>query len=195
MVPLFSSDGAVKAANGEASWRVELRNLDGHVPLAPTYATRHERARPDRDGTFADPLDADDTPLPFGRCEGSVTYTKTSSGLRETSMLATMGAIACLLPGDERSMIPHLGTARYERPRRRPPASRKGIARSRDTRGMGAPTVVSEDERPCKRDSCMSPERFVRTVRAECFDWLLILNRRCLERVLARHRVCRSCRW
>jgi len=27
-------------------------------------------------------------------------------------------------------------------------------------------------------------ERFVRTVRAECLDWLLILNRRQLERVL-----------
>jgi transposase InsO family protein len=27
-------------------------------------------------------------------------------------------------------------------------------------------------------------ERFVRTVRAECLDWLLILNRRDLERVL-----------
>jgi transposase InsO family protein len=28
------------------------------------------------------------------------------------------------------------------------------------------------------------PERFVRTVRIECLDWLLILNRRHLERVL-----------
>src|SRR6266540_5268332 len=64
---VFSSDGAVKAANGEASWRVELRNLDGHVQLAPTYATRHDRARPDRDGAFADPLGADDTALPFGQ--------------------------------------------------------------------------------------------------------------------------------
>jgi putative transposase len=27
-------------------------------------------------------------------------------------------------------------------------------------------------------------ERFVRTARAECLDWLLILNRRHLERVL-----------
>jgi hypothetical protein len=27
-------------------------------------------------------------------------------------------------------------------------------------------------------------ERFVRTIRAECLDWLLILNRRHLERVL-----------
>ena len=27
-------------------------------------------------------------------------------------------------------------------------------------------------------------ERFVRTVRSECLDWLLILNRRHLERVL-----------
>ena len=27
-------------------------------------------------------------------------------------------------------------------------------------------------------------ERFVRTIRAECLDWLLILNRRPLERVL-----------
>ncbi len=27
-------------------------------------------------------------------------------------------------------------------------------------------------------------ERFVRTVRAECLDWLLVLNRRHLERVL-----------
>jgi putative transposase len=27
-------------------------------------------------------------------------------------------------------------------------------------------------------------ERFVRTIRAECLDWLLILNRRQLERVL-----------
>jgi hypothetical protein len=64
---VFSSDGAVKAANGEASWRLELRNLDGHVLLAPTYATRHDRARPDRDGAFADRLGADDTPLPFGQ--------------------------------------------------------------------------------------------------------------------------------
>jgi putative transposase len=33
-------------------------------------------------------------------------------------------------------------------------------------------------------------ERFVRTIRAECLDWLLIVNRRHLERVLrvfARH--------
>jgi putative transposase len=29
-----------------------------------------------------------------------------------------------------------------------------------------------------------SPERFVRTVRSECLDWLLILNRKPLERVL-----------
>jgi hypothetical protein len=41
-----------------------------------------------------------------------VTYANTSSGLREISMLATMGAIACLLPGDETSMIPHLGMVR-----------------------------------------------------------------------------------
>src|SRR5215218_2994168 len=54
-------------------------------------------------------------PCHSGRCEGSVTYANTSSGLREISMLATMGAIACLLPGDETSMIPHLGTARYGR--------------------------------------------------------------------------------
>jgi hypothetical protein len=32
-------------------------------------------------------------------------------------MVAAMDVIACLLPGDERPMIPHLGTARYERPR------------------------------------------------------------------------------
>jgi transposase InsO family protein len=38
-------------------------------------------------------------------------------------------------------------------------------------------------------------ERFVRTVRAECLDWLLILNRRHLERVLcvyADHYGCKS---
>src|SRR6266508_3809912 len=64
---VFSSDGAVKAANGEASWRVEPRDLDGHVQFAPTYATCHDRARPDPDGTSADLLAADDTPLPFGQ--------------------------------------------------------------------------------------------------------------------------------
>src|SRR6266542_3370249 len=87
-------------------------------------------------------------PCHSGRCEGSVTYANTSSGLREISMLATMGAIACLLPGDEPSMIPHLGTARYERPRRRPPASRKGIARSRDTCGMGARPLPAKTKGP-----------------------------------------------
>ena len=35
---------------------------------------------------------------------------------------------------------------------------------------------------PCLRNA--TAERFVRTIRAECLDWLLIVNRRHLERVL-----------
>src|SRR5207248_7618769 len=43
-------------------------------------------------------------------------------------------------------------------------------------------------------------ERFVRTVRSECLDWLLILRRRHLERVLRiyrseERRVGKECRW
>ena len=41
-------------------------------------------------------------------------------------------------------------------------------------------------------------ERFVRTVRSECLDWLLILNRRHLEetlRVYVHHYGCKSSRW
>jgi hypothetical protein len=41
-------------------------------------------------------------------------------------------------------------------------------------------------------------ERFVRTARADCLDWLLIVNRRHLERVLRvfiHHYGCKSSRW
>src|SRR5215208_3953677 len=42
--------------------------LDGaSVFSSDGAATRHDRARPDREGTFADPLGADGTALPFGQ--------------------------------------------------------------------------------------------------------------------------------
>src|SRR6266540_433108 len=128
---VFSSDGAVKAAN------TKLRGGSSSANSTVMFTSRRpmRRVTTARVPTATGPspiLSARTTPpCHSGRCEGSVTYANTSSGLREISMLATMGAIACLLPGDETSMIPHLGTARYERPQRRPPASRKGIARSR----------------------------------------------------------------
>lgn len=50
------------------------------------------------------------------------------------------------------------------------------------------------DDRPCRIEIIKTPvrapkanataERFIRTARAECLDWLLIVNRRHLERVL-----------
>jgi putative transposase len=51
--------------------------------------------------------------------------------------------------------------------------------------------VFSRDNIQVIRTPCRAPqsngvaERFVRTVRSECLDWLLILNPRHLERVLA----------
>jgi transposase InsO family protein len=56
------------------------------------------------------------------------------------------------------------------------PAEIDGVFRSEGIR------VVKTPVRAPKANAIA--ERFVRTVRAECLDWLLILNRRHLERVL-----------
>src|SRR5262249_10471266 len=53
------------------------------------------------------------------------------------------------------------------------------IVESEDTEIIKTPV-------PAPRANAVA-ERFVRTARAECLDWLLILNRRHLERVLARY--------
>src|SRR6266545_3898457 len=144
---VFSSDGAVKAANGEASWRVELRNLDGHVLLAPTYATRHDRARPDRDGAFADPLGADDTPLPFGQMRRVRNVREYIFGASR-DLDARNDGCHCLPPSGRRNIDDSASGDRALWPRRRPPASRKGIARSRDTRGMGARPLPAKTKGP-----------------------------------------------
>ena len=49
-------------------------------------------------------------------------------------------------------------------------------------RGEGIEVIRTPVRAPPKANAIA--ERFVRTVRSECLDWLLILNRRHLERVL-----------
>jgi putative transposase len=65
------------------------------------------------------------------------------------------------------------------------------LIRDRDSKDSGSFDEVlrSEDIRTVKTpvrapQANAIAERFVRTVRTECLDWLLILNRRHLERVL-----------
>src|SRR2546426_3415351 len=63
------------------------------------------------------------------------------------------------------------------------------LVRSQQARNLGL-DFSDQGVRFLIRDRDSAPkakaiaERFVRTVRAECLDWLLILNRRQLERVL-----------
>src|SRR5439155_11565497 len=65
------------------------------------------------------------------------------------------------------------------------------LIRDRDSKYSGAFDEVFRSEQirivktPVRAPKANAiAERFVRTVRAECLDWLLILNRRHLERVL-----------
>ena len=64
---------------------------------------RGNRSFPGHNGSLADLnwavvlLDVDDALVDSGKCDGSVTYAKTSAGVLEISTLSTMVVIACLL--------------------------------------------------------------------------------------------------
>jgi hypothetical protein len=65
------------------------------------------------------------------------------------------------------------------------------LIRDRDRKYAGPFDECSDRGHPDREEAVRSPqdnaiaERFVRTIRTECLDWLLILNRRHLEHVLS----------
>jgi putative transposase len=72
---------------------------------------------------------------------------------------------------------------RRARPSASPPRSRAGFTRDFDTVFASEGIEIIKTPMRAPKANAIA-ERFVRTVRSDCLDWLLIVNRRHLEHVL-----------